>query len=188
MQTSIRSQTLVNINPLPSVPTLSSPTNNAVGQSTSLTLGWNLATGASTYEVQVATATGFGAAIVSDQAGLSGLSAAPAGLAGGATYFWRVNATNGNGTTAWSAVWSFSTLAPWGAPVPFQPANNAINQPTSPTLSWSAVSGAQSYGIQVSNTTDFTSTIFGQTGLTGVSQALSRALQLHDLLLGGQCL
>ncbi len=180
-------QTLVSINPLPSVPTLSSPTNNSVGQSTALTLGWNSASGALTYEVQVATAAGFGAAIVSDQAGLSGLSAAPAGLAGGATYFWRVDATNGNGTTAWSSF--LAAFPPWplGCQCPFcRPAMRSINHLADPELV-----GGERRAILRHPDFQHYDLCFNDCRPDRPHRSIrgpDRALQLHDLLLGGQCL
>ncbi len=159
-------QTLVVLAALPSIPTLASPANNATGQPTALTLNWNSVSGALTYEVQVATAAGFGVATVSDQAGLTGVSATVAGLAGSTTYYWQVNATNGAGTTAWSAAWSFTTTI--GSPALSSPANGATGQPVTLSLSWGSVSGAVSYGVQVSTDMSFGSTVSGQTGLTGL--------------------
>ncbi len=159
-------QTLVVLAALPSIPTLASPANNATGQPTALTLNWNSVSGALTYEVRVATAAGFGVATVSDQAGLTGVSATVAGLAGSTTYYWQVNATNGAGTTAWSAAWSFTTTI--GSPALSSPANGATGQPVTLSLSWGSVSGAVSYGVQVSTDMSFGSTVSGQTGLTGL--------------------
>ncbi len=164
-------QTLLAFATLPSIPTLASPTNNATGQPTALTLSWNSVSGALTYEVRVATAAGFGVATVSDQAGLTGVSATVAGLAGSTTYYWQVNATNGAGTTAWSAAWSFTTTI--GSPALSSPANGATGQPVTLSLSWGSVSGAVSYGVQVSTDMSFGSTMSGQSGLTGLYDVVS---------------
>ena len=152
-------------------PALSAPANMADGQSVSLSLSWNSVVNASTYDVQVATSNTF-ASTVSDQPGLNALSAAPAGLAAGTLYYWRVSAVNGN-VTAWSSVWTFTTISPWGAPTPLLPAAGAPNQSISPTLTWTAVNGAASYAVQVATITDFTTTVFSQSGLTSGLQQLS---------------
>jgi len=59
------------------------------------------------------------------------------------------------------------------APVLSLPANASPSQPISPTLSWNAVSGATSYGVQVSTDVFFGSLVSSQTGLGSTSASLS---------------
>jgi len=59
------------------------------------------------------------------------------------------------------------------APVLLAPASAAVNQSLSPTLSWNASSGATSYNLQVSTTSNFTAAVQNFNGLTAVSNALS---------------
>jgi hypothetical protein len=158
---------------LPSTPTLSLPANNASGVSSSLTLSWNSVSNASTYAIRVSTSTGF-TTTVSSQTGVAGLSASVSGLTAGTTYYWEVNATNGSGTGAWSNVWSFTTIiAPPAAPTLALPSNNAMNQLTSPILSWSTVTGAVTYNVLVSTSMSFTATVSSQTGVAGLSASVS---------------
>ena len=166
------SQTLVMPGPIQQMglpaPVLSSPSNGAANQQVSLSLAWNTVSGATSYEVQIATTSTFGTTII-DQAGLPSPNLSPAGLLNTTFYYWRVNAAGGSGPGAWSSIWSFSTLTPWIAPPPVSPANGAIGQPLSPGLSWIAVSNATSYEVQVSTDPAFGTTFIDQSALTGTS-------------------
>lgn len=53
------------------------------------------------------------------------------------------------------------------------PANNAHQMPVQLTLSWSSAPGATSYGVQVSEATNFSSTVSSQSGLTATSATVS---------------
>jgi hypothetical protein len=64
-------------------------------------------TGAATYRLEVSTANTFATTVVNDSVLTAGSYTFPATLANG-TYYWRVNAKNANGTSAWSAAWSFT--------------------------------------------------------------------------------
>ncbi len=155
----------------PAAPTLATPANGATGQATSLTLSWGAVTGAASYGVQVSTVSTF-ASTISSLTGLAAASTAVGGLATGTTYYWRANATNGAGTSVWSSIWDFTTLSALGAPTLAAPANGATGQATSLTLSWGAVTGAASYGVQVSTVSTFASTISSLTGLAAASTAV----------------
>jgi len=88
------------------------------------------------------------------------------GLGTSTTYFWRAEALNAGGTNGWSSIWSFATSAAPGAPVLSAPSNGAVNQVTSPTLTWNAVTGAASYNAQLSLVSTFATTVSNQNGLT----------------------
>src|SRR5204863_8795349 len=74
----------------------------------------------------------------------------PGTLLAGTTYFWRIVARNADGTTV-GPVWSFSTIAPPGAPTSPVPANGAAGVSPTPTLTWTA-NGATSYDVQFGTT------------------------------------
>src|SRR5262249_51389618 len=143
--------------PPPAAPTLASPANGATGVSTSPTLTWNASATATSYRVQVATDAGF-ATIVSDQS-VGGTSADVTGLAPSTVHFWRVNATNAGGTSAWSTVWSFTTAggSPPASPTLVSPLDGTPNASRTPTLTWNASAGATSYHVQVSTSSSFAS-------------------------------
>ena len=66
---------------------------------------------------------------------------------------------------------SFTTII--ASPVLSGPSNGAINQPVSLSLNWGAVTGAATYALQVSTASGFGTTVFSQSGLSGLSQAVS---------------
>ncbi|PWB67958.1 hypothetical protein C3F09_12555, partial [candidate division GN15 bacterium] len=103
------SATPFNIAVGPVSPTLVSPTNGATGIAIAPTLTWNASTGATSYRAQVSTVSDF-ATTVYDQSGLVTTSASVTGLLNSTLYYWRVNATNAQGTSDWSSVWSFTTI------------------------------------------------------------------------------
>jgi subtilisin family serine protease len=157
----------------PAAPVLSSPANGATNISTSPTLSWAASTGAVSYGVQVSTAPDFSTTVTNTS--VTGTSITLSGLANGTTYYWRVNATNSVGTSAWSTTRSFTTapLASLLAPVLSSPATGATNVAVNPTLVWNAASGATAYDVQVSTKSNFSSLVVNQTGVSGTSLALS---------------
>jgi hypothetical protein len=157
----------------PPTPTLSSPSNGSTGVSTSPTLNWNASTGATSYRLQVSTSPFFASTAV-NQSGITGTSFDVTGLSNGTLYYWRVNATNASGTSAYSTRWSFTTIvAAPSAPTLSSPVNGATGVSTSPTLNWSASTGATSYQLQVSTNSSFSSTIVNQSGITGTSYGVT---------------
>jgi titin len=156
---------------VPSQPILGLPANAAVGQPVSFSLSWNSATSASSYSLQVSTDSTFANSVVYSQNNLTATSQSVTGLTNSTTYYWRVNATNMAGTGAWSAVDRFSTIL--GTPTSLLPATASINQQTTLTLSWSAVTAATSYALQVATDSNFNNLFLSQGGLTAASQAVS---------------
>lgn len=177
------SNTLLNINflppppQIPASPSIVSPVNGSTAQPVNLTLSWNANLNATTYGVQVSTSSNFSSLLVND-IGVTTLTKSLTGLTQGTTYYWRINATNVSGTSPWSAVNSFSTIAPPvtaipATPILSSPSNMARSQVTSPTLSWSAVTGAIGYGLQVSTDVNFLTTTINLTGITSINRTLN---------------
>ena len=167
----------------PSAPILSSPSNGATGVSMTPTLQWNASSGASSYQVQVATSSGF-TTIVFDQSGITNtqVTVSPA-LSPSTQYYWRANATNAYGTSSWSSTWSFTTApcTPPAAPTLSSPADLATGISTTPTLQWNAVSGAVSYTVQVATSSSFTSLVFAQPGVTSTQVVVTPGLALNTM-------
>lgn len=150
----------------PSPPTLIAPPNNSTGVSLFPTFDWTDVTGATSYRIQVFQ----GANSILDQAGLtvSQYTVITAILMPLTQYYWRVNATGPGGTSGWSSYWYFTTgQAIPAAPQLVSPLNNATGVSVTPVLDWSDVTGATSYGVQVSTNSGFTSTVINVNGLTG---------------------
>ncbi len=157
----------------PSVPTLVSPADGAAGLPTNLTVSWNASSGATSYRLQVSTSAAFSTLIL-DQSGLSSTSYNLASLATNTTYYWRVNASNAGGTSDYSIAWSFTTgdgLLP--VPTLLSPQGGAANVSTSVTVRWSPVSGALSYGLQVSTDRVFATIVLDQSGISATSYMLT---------------
>lgn len=164
--------------PAPSVPTLSSPANVATNVALAPTLSWAASIAAATYNLEYSTSSTFASGVV-PASGITTTSRAISGLANSTTYYWRVSATNTTSTSAWSAVRSFTTVAPLAippAPGLSSPANLATNVTRTPTMSWAAATGAATYEIQISNLSDFSVITFGRSGLTAMSVRVSPQL------------
>jgi len=154
----------------PSVPQLLSPPNDAVAQDTSLTLEWYESERATGYRLQVSADPNFQDLNVLkvDSENLKDIKYSVQRLSKGATYYWRVNASNAAGTSAWSEVWHFTT---WKSevvglrPLPPQllsPPNDVVNQNTSLILAWQKSERASIYRLQVSLDYNFTSFIINK--------------------------
>ncbi|MFH0992072.1 MAG: LamG-like jellyroll fold domain-containing protein, partial [bacterium] len=100
---------------IPAPPTLSLPSNGASGVLIPISIIWNASTGAQSYRIQVSTIQDFSSTVY-DQSNLIGTGITVT-FGGGTTYYWRVNATNSAGTSAWSPVNSFTTQAILPPPV-----------------------------------------------------------------------
>ena len=156
----------------PGTPTLVAPLDGAVDQAVNPTLIWNSVPGANTYRLQVSTTNNFATTVYNDST-LTSPSEGISGLAVGTTYYWRVNSKNSGVTSAYSNIWSFTTLAPPVAPVLFSPVDSAQNEETSLTLSWLTSAGANTYRLQVSTTNNFASTVINDSTNTGTSQPIT---------------
>jgi len=130
------------------------------------TLDWSDVSGALSYSLQVSTNSGFSSTVIN----LSSLSNSqyqiPSGiLQPGTVYYWRANSTNTNGTSDWSTVWNFTSLAVPIAPTLINPANGSNILTLIPILDWNDVQGISSYTIQVALDSNFSNTVVNQSGL-----------------------
>ncbi len=111
------------LNPLvPAPPTLITPSSGS-SITSSPSLVWNASKNATGYDLQIATDQNF-YNIVVDQTGISDTSYQT--QFGANTYYWRVSATNSNGTSSYSAAWSF-TIIPATGLVAYYPFNGNAN-------------------------------------------------------------
>jgi hypothetical protein len=160
--------------PAPGAFTLAAPADASTGVSTSPTYSWNAASGASGYQLEVATDSGFASHVV-NQSGISATSATPGvTLAPATLHYWRVTATNTAGSTpATGAPFSFTTApAPPALPGPFTlaaPASGSVNVTGTPTFFWNASSGASTYTLQIAVDSGFTSMALNQAGIAATS-------------------
>ena len=90
-------------------PSLLSPANGATNVSVTPTLNWSAVAAATSYDVQVSTRSNF-ATIVVNRTNITTTSTVLSGLKRNTNYYWRVRASNGTSTSAWSAARSFKTV------------------------------------------------------------------------------
>ncbi len=154
-------------------PTLLSPATGTVNMPDSVLLSWASVPGAAGYIVAVATNTAF-SPLFSEQGPNPQTSLEVGGFAGGTTYFWMVSSTGYNETSAWSSIWSFSTIGPQ-TPVPLYPSNGNSNVfIASFLLRWDPDTGnGVTYGVQVGYDSNFTESAYSTTGLTSPWQGLT---------------
>jgi GH18 family chitinase len=159
---------------IPSIPALHLPANGATNQATTLTLSWSQSIGTQFYHLQVSMDSNFSVMVNNDSL-LNNPSKEIQYLQYNTTYYWRVRATNSVGKSAWSSIWSFRTiLQPTIPTVPIllSPQNNSTKQLVSPVLTWSAVTGATIYRVQVSTNPIFTTTVADDATITNTSKQL----------------
>ncbi len=157
----------------PAAPVLTAPAQAATGIALSPVLSWAASAGATTYRVQVSLNAAFTTTVVNDST-VTGTTRTVGPLTNNTTYYWRVNAKNSAGTSAYSSTWSFTTVvAAPSAPVLGTPALNATGVAQNPTLSWTASAGATTYRLQVSTDSNFATTFLNDSTITGTSRALT---------------
>lgn len=125
---------------------LLTPSNAASDQPVAGTLSWAASSGATQYDVYLGTSNPPTTLVSSDQAGTS---YSYAGLANSTTYYWKVVAENGSGTTdATGSPRSFSTIV--ALPGTFNqtsPTNGAVDQAIAGSLTWQASANAATYDV-----------------------------------------
>ncbi len=94
----------------PAPPVLVSPPDGATGVTVPVTFVWHLSATAVSYRLQVATDSLFTTIIYNDST-ITDTTKTVSGLPQLALLFWRVSAKNPGGTSAYSAMWRFTTAA-----------------------------------------------------------------------------
>jgi subtilisin family serine protease len=149
----------------PATPWLSSPAAGATGVPTTPSLAWIAADRAESYTVRVDNNPDFSSPEF--QLTTTSLSAVPAvPLAGQVTYSWNVTASNPLGSTV-SATRTFTTVG--AAPGSFNllsPSDGLNIATRTPTLSWSASTGAATYTVTIDDQQDLSSPVIVATGVS----------------------
>ncbi|MCU0425236.1 MAG: carboxypeptidase regulatory-like domain-containing protein [Candidatus Kapabacteria bacterium] len=125
------------------------------------TLSWGTVSGAVSYQAMIATDNNFTQNVLNGSGTMTSFAAN--GLTPGTTYFYRVRAVAADGSfSAWSNVGQYTTPPP--APTAYPPSSIS---PTSVTVSWSRVTSATRYDVELSQNAAFSplrasySTTFG---------------------------
>jgi hypothetical protein len=168
------------VTPAPGTFSQNTPASGATGVSVTPAFSWGASSGASTYSLVVSTNSSLTSPVI-NVTNLTSTSYTPASaLSNSTTYYWRVTAVNGSGSTvASNGGISFTTVAPLPAPGTFSqtaPASGATGVALTPTFTWGSSSNAASYTIVVSTNSALTSPVINQSGLTSTSFTPSSAL------------
>jgi photosystem II stability/assembly factor-like uncharacterized protein len=137
-----------------SAPTLNLPANNATAVTVFTDVSWNALSGAVTYQLQLATDTGFTAIVVNDST-LTGTTRNVGQLSNLTVYYWRVRAKNPAGNSAYSTRRTFTsaslpTTVP-AAPVLVAPAAFATTvSAASAVFTWKTAATASLYRLEIS--------------------------------------
>ena len=154
--------------PPPGPFSLISPVAGADDQALSLNLTWSSSSSATSYEIVVDNNSNFGSPIATQSQ--TGTSYSLSGLSYSTTYYWKVTASNSEGSEVETA--SFSTLAPpppVGSFAHSSPANAAVGVATNVALTWSASANADSYSLVVSTSSNLSNPIINAGGISGTS-------------------
>lgn len=144
----------------PDTPTPTTPSNHATGVTTSPSFIWGASTPslADTYGFDLSVTSSFSSFVLSTSTANTTISVSS--LSNETPYYWRVNGTNAYGTSSYSATQDFTTIiAIPVAPTNSVPINHATGVSTSASFEWSTVSGASTYGFQLSTYSGFDTTI-----------------------------
>ena len=146
-------------NSAPPAPVATAATN--IG-TTSLNANWNSSTGATDYWIDVSTASDFSSLVsgYNNKEATNVTTLNITSLNANTTYYYRVRASNGNGTSTNSNVISVGTS---GLTIPTAPVATAATNITinSFIANWSSSSGATDYWLDVSSSSDFSNYVSG---------------------------
>ncbi|MBK7256588.1 MAG: fibronectin type III domain-containing protein [Ignavibacteriae bacterium] len=150
---------------VPGVPLLTSPVAGALNQPTSMTFQWRPSLGANSYRLQISTDSAFGS-VLYDFPALAATSHQVTSLAYNTTYFWRVNASNGNGPSAYSPVRRLTvTVPPPAVPSLTAPTDGQNDVGLPVLLSWGQTSGSTQFRVRISSTPDFSTVVYDSLAL-----------------------
>jgi len=148
-------------------PVLTTPTNNAQGLAlNNVSFNWNALNGAATYRFTLSKNSNLSSPIA-EVTNINGLNQVISGLEYNQTYYWAVRGQDGFGDGPVSDIWSFGTKV--DKPTLVTPANNAVDVPLGGTFQWNAATGATAYQIQVSEVSNFATTVIDVTNISGTT-------------------
>ena len=153
----------------PATPITISPATGTVNVPIPTSISWHSLPTATTYRLQISTTANFNN-IIKDTTGILDTSISLAGLTNSTQYYWCVSAINAGGASGWSVTASFTTMV--GTSTIVSPASGSVNLPVSVAVVWHSVPTALTYRLQLSTTSNFTTTIKDTFGVIDTSITL----------------
>ncbi len=179
----------IDVPPAPTPPgafTLTSPADAAADVPLEPTMEWDAASGAESYTLLIDTEMDFTPPAVFEVMTAATSVDIPAGVLVEETlYFWRVEATNVNGSTAGTPdPASFTTVPPVpGAFMLISPTDGEMDVPVDPTMEWESATDAMSYTLTISAESDLDpailETTIGATSLMVPGGVLANSTQYY---------
>jgi len=126
-------------------------------------------TGATSYRIQLAKNASMSSPVVNTTTTNASFPAGSSDLTKGAQYWWRVQAINSGGTSAWSTIFTFKVPAVPAAPALSSPGSGVTVTSVRPQLDWNSVAGADRYQVQVSTSSSFGTKVVDATVTSGTS-------------------
>ncbi len=156
---------------VPDAPVLNAPADGATGILNTQNFTWSSISEAVMYTAEFSTDPAFSTIDISQNAGIN-FSLIPA-LQGFTTYYWRVKSNNGGHESVYSNVRTFTTGT--AAAQLIYPPDTATGINLNPIFTWDPVPNADSYTLQVSVSSTFTTQnmIYNTAGLTTTSQQVT---------------
>lgn len=145
---------------LPDPPTLLDPPDGSSTCAPTPLFTWSRVLQATRYRIQVDDSPSFGSPAI-DQT-TADTSYQPESSLPGATYHWRVQASNAEVTGTWAAPWTVTILAPT-APNLLTPERDSSTYDRTPTFAWEGTDQASLYRIQIDDGEGFDAPLIDQT-------------------------
>jgi hypothetical protein len=143
-------------------PVLQNPVNNQAEVPVIPLLNWGDVQGSQKFRIQVSAYSNFSTLWIDDSSStLSQFQVSNGILAYNSLYYWRVKTRNVVGWGEYQTPIRFFTqvIPPPAVPVLNSPANGTTGVELTPLLNWNDVSGSTKYRVQVSQTSDFSTTL-----------------------------
>jgi hypothetical protein len=156
----------------PDAPLLAAPADSLANADIIQVLTWNPAARAVSYHVQMSKSALFGDTIVDDTA-LTAVTMTVGPLANATTFYWRVQAKNDGGVSAWSVIRRFTTIVPAPSqPLLVSPADTAKLRADSAVFVWQkTLPGVDRYHLEIARDSLFANDLYSDTSLTDTVHA-----------------
>jgi hypothetical protein len=138
----------------PLAPELEFPTNNQTDALLQTEYRWFESSGSNIYNIQISQTDDFVDPLIDSNIPTKSIILSEK-LEYDTEYFWRVNATNEDGTSDWSEIAKFRTAKILTSPTLVSPKNNTFDLENEIKLTWNEVENSTTYQIQITDDPNF---------------------------------